>query len=144
LRCSRAEGGGAAGGGELGVVSVETALAMPVLLIIITATVTLGHAIYVSYLLAGGASAAARACALDEADAPSCEAFARRQLTASVGAWCSPLEVEVRREPLPGLQSVAGLHVALRCGYVGGVGRELLRSRGIAITNLAASALMPY
>jgi hypothetical protein len=127
---------------ETGVVSLEMALVMPLLLLMVVGAITLGHAQYVRYNLSSGADRAARACALDQALPEQCEALARQMLTGTSG-WCDPLEVTAQYEPLPGLQRAIGLRVQVECSYVGGVGQTFLKNNNISIADFTISALMP-
>jgi hypothetical protein len=129
---------------EAGVVSLEMALVTPVVLLTLVASVLLGHALYVRFLLTGMAQDSARLCALGRTPAAECAAAVRQRAAQEV-PWCQPLEVEATlvQLPLAGSNRVQGLALTLQCHYVGGIGLEFLARNKISIADLRASALVP-
>lgn len=129
---------------QAGTVSLEFALVIPLLMVLIFATVTLGHSLYVRYMLASAASTVARTCVLEQATVGTCEAVAQ-PLVADANRWCTGgVGVSVQSVELPGLVYVAGLKVELHCDFVGGFGSEYLRNSNVTIADFTVSALMPY
>jgi hypothetical protein len=128
---------------EEGTVSLEFALVIPLLMVLIFATVTLGHALYVRHKLSDVAATVARACMLEQSG-QRCQAIAQ-QLVAESNQWCGGgVRVAIQAVPLQGLRHVIGLKVRLDCKFVGGFGREYLRASNITIADFTVSALMPY
>lgn len=124
-------------------VSIETAIAVPVVMIFFLGMVVFGHALYVRYHLAHGANEVARACGMASATPEVCEEYAQWHL-ADVARWCSPLDVDVDSGPLSGLDGVNVMAVQLRCGYSGGIAHATLGRVGITFGSLEAQALVPY
>jgi hypothetical protein len=129
---------------EAGTVSLEFALVVPLLMVLIFATVTLGHALYVRHKLSDVAATIARSCVLEVGGGQRCYAIAN-QLVAESNQWCGGgVGVTIQAVPMQGLRHVYGLKVRLDCRFVGGFGREYLRASNITIADFTVSALMPY
>jgi hypothetical protein len=116
---------------------------IPLLMLLIFAAVTLGHALYVRHGLSELAAAVARTCALEQDAGQRCRAAADR-LVVTGNRWCAGgVGVRIDAVPLAGLRYVRGLKVQLDCRFTGGVGRAYLAASNLRIADLSVSALAP-
>lgn len=133
----------ATGRDEQGIVAVEFALVLPLLVLIVMSAVTFGQALHARYMLVAAADETARACVLDQATGAACQQHARARL-ARLSGYCGQLAVNLSTDQLAGLQHTDALRVEVTCPFVGGVATGFLRRFHIAITQLHAVATMPY
>ena len=129
---------------EEGVAAVEMAFVLPLLLVLILGTATLGHAVLVRFLLHSAAYDAARTCALARQTTAACASPLIKTKLGSTLNWCSTFQVAAVDQPVPGLPTVSTFEVRLTCAFSGGVGAGFLKSHGLVITTINARAVMPH
>ena len=129
---------------EQGAVSLEMALLLPVLLLLVLGLATLGHAMTVRFMLSSAAYDAARTCTLQGKPTSLCaRTIMKKKLGKSLN-WCSTMQVSVKNASEPGYTSVRSFEVSSTCAYKGAVGTKFLASNKITLVTLRARATMPY
>ena len=130
---------------ESGVATVEFALILPLLLILVLGTATLCHAFIMRFLMHSAAYDAARACALEKPFNTGCPAKIVSEKLKNVKMACDgPMGPYIDPPPAWGLQGVNVLAVRLECNFIGGVGAGYLKKQGWKIATITARAAMPY
>ena len=130
--------------GERGAVSLEMALLLPILLLLVLGLATLGHAMTVRFMLSSAAYDAARLCTLSGKQSQACaKAAMTKKLGKSIN-WCKPLNVTGKMYTEAGYTDVKSFEVNATCAYKGAVGTKFLASYKITLVTLRARAVMPY
>lgn len=129
--------------GEEGLATLELALVLPWLLVLMFGAFTFGHMYYLRGRLAATVYSEARRCAIAGEEDGQCRATAMARIDAVARGSCS-LTTSSRNVQLPGLRSVSALELWTKCEYQGGIGADYLRKINVTISNFTVSAVVPY
>ena len=131
---------------EQGVATVEMAFVLPVLLVLVLGTFTLGEAVIMRFLMHSAAYDAARTCTLGGRPTTACATPVVEKKLEPVRKWCEGEVVKrVFDEAAQGLEDVSILRVELECKFVGGVGVKYLAEKAkLKIEWIRARAAMPH
>ena len=127
---------------EQGVVSLEMALSMPILILVFFGVFVFTHAFYLRFVMTARVHDVARVCAIRKLEMGACQAHANEQF-ASLGRFCDGLLVEARVEAIAGVDNVRGVELTVTCPYQV-VGLSLFNASGNAPQRLSARSLVPY
>jgi Flp pilus assembly protein TadG len=130
---------------EQGATALEFTLMLPVFLILLLGTISIGHGMVVRYLLNSAAYDAARACALQRLPTSACANTVVKKKLGTAVKWCagSP-KVTATNAPNPDLDAVRTLEVNIDCSYGGIIASSYLQTHGLWIKSIRAKAAMPY
>lgn len=133
---------------QRGVATVEFALILPLLLVLVLGTMTLAHAVITRFLMHSAAYDAARTCALARNYTQGCvmTVVNSKLKTTKTADWCNGGITPNVDNPLAGggLEGVNVLQVQLQCQFIGGVGTGYLKKHGLTIATITARAAMPH
>ncbi len=129
---------------ESGAVSLEMALLLPILLLLVLGLATLGHAMTVRFMLSSAAYDAARLCTLSGKQGSACAQAAMKKKLGKSANWCSTLSINGKAYAEAGYTQVNSFEVNATCAYKGAVGTKFLASYKITLATLRARAVMPY
>jgi Flp pilus assembly protein TadG len=134
-----------AGRREEGAAALEFALVLPVLLILLLGTISVGHGLVLRFLLSSAAYDAARVCALKKTPTTACATQAVADKLKGLQKWCSSTDVKVQNKQAQGFTEVSSVQVELDCHYNGIISTAAyLGSHGMLFGNVRAKAVMPY
>ena len=136
---------------QRGSVSLEMALLLPILLVLVVGLATVGHALIVRFLLSSAAYDAARKCTLRGTPTLGC---ANKNTKAKLGPallkWCKSFQVQTPSQANRACATpvcswpVRTFEVRVGCDYAGIMSRQFLTQNKITIATLRARAAMPY
>lgn len=122
---------------QQGAAAIEFVLIMPVLLVLMAGTITLGLATYAKYRLADSTMVASRQCALQAG--VNCSAAVN---AAFASRWANAASVCAGGVQTIGVSSASSIvSVQSRCNFIGGVMQQYL---GMPQIELNASAATPF
>lgn len=130
---------------EEGAAALEFALVLPVLLILLLGTISVGHGLVLRFLLSSAAYDAARTCALKKTPTTACANQAVANKLKGLQKWCSSTNVKVQGTQAQGFTAVNSVEVELDCQYTGIISTAAyLGTHGMLFGNVRAKAVMPY
>ncbi|MCC6746721.1 MAG: pilus assembly protein [Deltaproteobacteria bacterium] len=130
---------------EDGSVAVEVAIGMPILLMVLIGITMVAHGLTVRFVITGAAYDAARACGLAKTPTVDCaQAVVDAKLGGTSNRWCNATAVSVRQNAIPDVPLVQSLQVFVVCELKATLGTEMLRPYNAEITQVRASAELPY
>lgn len=130
---------------EQGAAALEFTLTLPVFLVMLLGTISIGHGMVVRYLLNSAAYDAARACALQRIPTSACANTVVKNKLGSAVKWCAGApKVTATTAPNPDLDAVRTLEVNIDCTYGGIIASSYLQTHGLWVKSIQAKAAMPY
>jgi Flp pilus assembly protein TadG len=127
---------------QRGAVALEFALVLPLFLLVVAGTGTIGQALVLRYQLSDAAMVASRSLALGgTADTGAAGVIVRSRLGKAADR-CATLQLAVETASFMG--GARALRVALTCNFKVGLAEGLLRTAGLSPLHLAVSAATPF
>ena len=130
--------------GEAGAAAAEFALVLPIFLMLLSGTISLGNAVFVRHQLITAATVAARTCVLAKDVTQGCAAGAAQPALQIVNNTClAPAQVLTGTTPVAGGLNVTLFNVTATC-TVSWFPAPGLAELGLTTINLTASSAMPF